>query len=254
MALFSLLTLSGVQCQEAAPAGGSPQPRFLSFFFIAQPPHRASSAPSTAGCRGRAPPADLAALPGQPEAAWAGGLARCSEATGKSGLWWRVLQMSMLPHSPPLTLHPHPTAFRVSEIPRGPPTYSVPCGVGVSDQATTGVSAGDSTFSSSASSSWEGSLFLQGHRRARGLQRGQGPRGTWPTLILADHSEPSSEEGTGQRMALPIGHHSPAGRQQREAATLGTSVSTSVQWPSIKVTALTWSQANLSLHPALTGV
>lgn len=39
--------------------------------------------------------------------------------------------------------------------------------------------------------------------------------------------------------------------ERRDTATLWTSVSTSVQWPREKVTALTWPQANLSLYPAL---
>ena len=73
-----------------------------------------------------------------------------------------------LSHSPPT--HMHPPAD--SETPDVAPTHSVSCGKGVSDQAITGVSAGDSTLSSSASSSWEGNLFLQGHRQGRGLQRG----------------------------------------------------------------------------------
>lgn len=37
----------------------------------------------------------------------------------------------------------------------------------------------------------------------------------------------------------------------RDTATLWTSVSTSVQWPSKEATVLTWPQANLSSYPAL---
>lgn len=49
----------------------------------------------------------------------------------------------------------------------------MPCGLVGSDQATTGDAAGDSSLSSSASSSWEGSLFLQEHRHGKGLQGGR---------------------------------------------------------------------------------
>lgn len=58
-----------------------------------------------------------------------------------------------------------------------PRTHSVPCGLDGSDQATMGDSAGDSALSSSASSSWEGSPFLQGHGNGRGLRQGQGSQG-----------------------------------------------------------------------------
>ena len=49
----------------------------------------------------------------------------------------------------------------------------MPCGLVGSDQATTGDAAGDSILSSSASSSWEGSLFLQEYRHGKGLERGR---------------------------------------------------------------------------------
>lgn len=86
----------------------------------------------------------------------------CWEATGQVRLVVESAKNIPLPltHLPSPT-HPHP-AFRLSETPQVAPTHSVPCRVAGSDQATTGDSAGDSTLSSSASSSWEGSTFLQG--------------------------------------------------------------------------------------------
>ena len=130
----------------------------------------------------------------------------------------------------------------------------MPCRLVGSDQATTGDTAGDSILSSSASSSWEHSLFLQEHRHGReGPSGRQGPQGGEPTLSLADHPERILGGRWGQGMVLPKGPPLPAGKQKRrrgDTSNLWISVSASIQWPSIKVTALTWDRANPNLHPS----
>lgn len=125
-----------------------------------------------------------------------------------------------IPHGPPhaAPTHPHP-ACRLSETPDVAPTHSS-CGVGVSNQAITGASAGDSTLSSSASSSWEGSRFLQGHRRGRGLREGRGP-GRSPTA--------KSWVGAGQALLLPrglTGLQGTKGRREGRGCSPGLSLHT----------------------------
>lgn len=124
--------------------------------------------------------ADGTELLGPPEPAWTGGpvLSYCSEATGKVVVKGsKNVHVLPPPQSPPLMCSPHPD-FQLSETPGVGPTHSVPCGLDGSNQATMGDSAGDSALSSSASSSWEGSLFLQGHRHGGAFSKGRSHSGT----------------------------------------------------------------------------
>lgn len=130
---------------------------------------------STVGNRVPVHSMDFKELLGRLEAAWTGdpALSYCSEATGKvtvDGF------KNVRTFPPPLTSSCVLTPTQASNS-LGTRTHSVPCGLDGSDQATMGDSAGDSALSSSASSSWEGSLFLQGHGNGKGLQQGQGPEG-----------------------------------------------------------------------------
>lgn len=121
---------------------------------------------------------DFAQLLGQPEAARAGdpALPYCLETTGTVYLQAECSKnIHALPSSPPFAC-PSPPRLLTRETPEAAPTYSVPCGLVGFDQATTGDAAGDSILSSSASSSWEGSLFLQEHRHGKGLQGGRSHR------------------------------------------------------------------------------
>lgn len=122
---------------------------------------------------------DFAQLLGQPEAARAGdpALPYCLETTGTVYLQAECSKnIHALPSSPPFAC-PSPPRLLTRETPEAAPTYSVPCGLVGFDQATTGDAAGDSILSSSASSSWEGSLFLQEHRHGKGLQGGRSQLG-----------------------------------------------------------------------------
>ena len=74
-----------------------------------------------------------------------------------------------------------------------------------------------------------------------------------PTWSPADHPEQILGVRSEQRMVLPKGPRLPAGKQngrRGDTADLRTLVSASVQWPHIKVTALTQHQANPSLLPS----
>lgn len=164
-----------------------------------------------------------------------------------------------LPHQPnPLSLsaHPHPDFQPPSETLRVGPTHSVPCGLDGSNQATMGDSAGASALSSSTSSSWEGSLFLQGHSHGGAFSEGRSHRekGANPDRCRSPRAEPwaGGEWGRGcwchQRVLTCL--HGEKEREGRDTVALWTSVSTSVQCPSVKVTTLTWYQANWILHPS----
>lgn len=83
---------------------------------------------------------------------------------------------------------------------------------------------------------------------SRGRDRGEVSQ-TLSLQITQSRILGQGREWCGQRViTCPQGDKKGEGR---DTATLWTSVSTSVQWPCKRVTALTWPQANLSSYPAL---